>query len=547
MAVQNPAAPVPAEVAPPVSPTPAPASGMARAAGLTVALVLLSRITGVLRDIALARIFGNGTDVSIFRAAFGVPDLIALFIAGGALGSVFVPFFTHYLQEDNEQEAWKAFGSLISIVAVIVAVLVVGMEIAVVPLTQLLNPKFSPDGVREAAAYTRILLPVQWCLMVGSLLMGTLYARKRFLIPGVGPVLYNVGQIVGCVVFGGLFGLQAVAWGALAGAFCGSVVLPLADMIRGGIAWRPAFDFRHPGVRLMGTLMLPALLGQSLSQLNMWLTTRFLPDDARIAALTNAYNVTQMPIGIFAQAFAIALLPLISAMAAQGDWAGFRGAVSDGLRRVFFLTIPASAILCALAYPVVRLLFVGGEFKESDVPMVATALVGYAVATFAWSASAILARGFHARKDTRSPAMITTPMVALFCLLAYLYTKQVPGGYLGLALATSFCGTFAMTLLFVTLHRETEGGLDLRGIGVSTAKITAVSLVVGLAAWGANNAATGFLPPGKTGAAIALAVIGGAACALYAALCYLLRVPELRSIREMFRKPKAATANVTSE
>lgn len=520
---------------------------MARAAGLTVALVLLSRIAGVVREIAISHVFGVETDVSVFRAAFGVPDLIALIIAGGALGSVFVPFFTHYLHGDKENEAWEAFGSIITIVAVIVAVLVIGMEIGVVPLTQLLNPKFSPAGVQEAASYTRILLPVQWCLMVGSLLMGTLYARKRFLIPGVGPVLYNVGQIIGCVAFGKLFGLQAVAWGALVGAFCGSVVLPLADMIRGGIAWRPAFNFRHPGVRLMGALMLPAILGQSLSQLNMWLTTRFLPDDNRIAALTNAYTLTQLPIGIFAQAFAIALMPLISTFAAQSDWAGFRGAVSDGLRRVFFLTIPASAILCALAYPVVRLLFVGGKFTEADAPMVATALVGYGVATFAWSASTILSRGFHARKDTRTPVIITTPLVAVFCVLAYFYTRNVPDGYLGLTLATSLCGVVAMVLLFVMLHRQTEGGLDLRGIGVSTAKITVASLVAGLAAWLTNNAIERFLPAGKPGAAIALVVIGGGACLLYAAICYLLRVPELWSIREMFRKPKAAETTPAPE
>jgi len=279
----------------------------------------------------------------------------------------------------------------------------------------------------------------------------------------------------------------------------------------------------------------------------MWLTTRFLPDDGRIAALTNAYNVTQMPIGIFAQAFAIALMPLISTMAAQSDWAGFRGAVSDGLRRVFFLTIPASAILCALAYPVVRLLFVGGKFTEADAPMVATALIGYGVATFAWSASAILSRGFHARKDTRTPVLITTPLVAVFCLLAFVYTKNVPNGYLGLALATSICGVVAMGLLFAALHRKTEGGLDLRGIGISMAKITVASLVAGIVAWLTNNAIERFLPAGKPGAAIALVVIGGGACLLYAALCYLLRVPELWSIREMFRKPKATTPNITAE
>ena len=523
---------------------PAATSGMARAAGLTVALVLLSRVAGVLRDSAIAHVFGGGDAVDRLRAAFGVPDLIALVIAGGAMGSVFVPIFTRYLNEDKEEEAWRAFGSIVTIVAVLVAVLVVAMNLAVIPLTALLNAQFTPVQVADTARYTRILLPVQWCLMVGGLLMGTLYARKRFLIPGVGPVLYNVGQIVGCLAFGKTFGLSSVAWGALVGAFCGSIALPLYDILRSGTKWRLGFDFSHPGVQTMGRLMLPALLGQSLSQLNMWLTIRFLPNDGRIAALTNAYSVSQMPIGVFAQAFAIALLPTISVMAGNKDWAGFRLSVSDGLRRVFFLTIPASVLLSALAVPVIRLLYVSGEFTEENVPITATALVGYAVGTFAWSASAILARGFHAKQDTRTPVLVTTPIVALFCGLAFTYLRLEPGGSLGLALITSFCGTLSMCLLLWHLHRNTEGGLDLRGIGASTAKIVLASTVVGIGAWLASNAVSPLLPTGKWGAAMVLVVVGGGACLLYAALCYALRVPELWSIREMFRKPKA-TGTIT--
>ncbi|RYG12985.1 MAG: hypothetical protein EON92_06830, partial [Burkholderiales bacterium] len=245
-------------------------------------------------------------------------------IAGGAVSSVFIPIFSEYWNKDREDEAWKIFGSVLTVVATIVAVLVVIMEIGVVPLTHLLNSKFDAREVQTAAHLTQILLPVQWCLMVGGLMMGTLYARKRFLIPGVGPILYNVGQIVGCLVFGKTLGIASMAWGALAGAFIGSVLLPLWEMARVGVRWRLGWDLSHPGVQKMGQLMIPIILGQSLSQLNMWLTTRFLPADHRIAALSNAYDLTQAPIGIFAQAFAIALLPTISLFAVQQKWVEYR-------------------------------------------------------------------------------------------------------------------------------------------------------------------------------------------------------------------------------
>ncbi len=514
---------------------------VARAAGLTIALVLLSRVTGVLRDMALARQFGQGTDVSMFRAAFGVPDLIALVIAGGAVSSVFIPIFSQYWNEKREDEAWKVFGSVLSLVAVIVAVLVVGMEIGVVPLMHLLNPKFTPPAVTFTASLTRILLPVQWCLMVGSLLMGTLYARKQFLIPGVGPILYNVGQVVGCVFFGKAFGIQSVAWGALAGAFVGSVLLPLWEMARVGVRWRLGWELSHPGVQKMGRLMVPIILGQSLSQLNLWLTMRFLPADARIAALTNAYYLTQAPIGIFAQAFAIVLLPTISLLAAQKEWGAYREAVGDGLRRVFFLTIPASAIMVALAYPLIRLLYVRGAFTEADVAMPATALACYSLATFAWSGTSILARGFHAMQETRTPVYVTTPMVALFILIAWVYLRVVPNGYIGLALGTSFCGIVSMLLLLILLHKRV-GGLNLRGIAVSTAKITVASLVAAGVAWLADQRLGGFLPRGTVGAGLAVVLFGGLACVVYVLICYLLRVPELRTFKEMFRKPRNAPA-----
>lgn len=512
-------------------------AGVARAAGLTIALVLLSRVTGVLRDIALAREFGQHGDVSAFRAAFGVPDLIALVIAGGAVSSVFIPIFTQYWNEKREDEAWKVFGSIVSLVAVLVAALVIGMEIGVVPLTQWLNPKFDAKDIALTASVTKILLPVQWFLMVGSLLMGTLYARKRFLIPGVGPILYNVGQIVGCVAFGAKYGIAAVAWGALFGALAGSILLPLWELSRTGTQWRLGLNLRHPGVIKMGQLMIPVILGQTLSQLNMWVTTRFLPADSRIAALTNAYNLTQAPIGIFAQAFAIVLLPTISLYAAQKNWPAYREALSDGVRRVLFLTVPASVFMSVLAAPLIRLIYAHGKFTEADVPIAANALVCYSLATFAWSVSSILYRGFHGLQETKTPIYITTPMLFLFIAIAYTYTKMYPGGYMGLALGTSFCGLVSTVLFFIFLQKRI-GGLDMRGIVISGVKITASALAAGAAAYFAEKALDPHLPQGTIGAALDIVLIGGAACVLYAVFCYVLRVQELLTIKDMFRKPK---------
>jgi putative peptidoglycan lipid II flippase len=518
-------------------------SETARAAALTVGLVLLSRLLGIVRDMVMAAQFGQNQDATIFRAAFRVPDLIALVIAGGALSSVFVPVFIEFWKEKEEEDAWRVFGSVMSIVGVLVAFLVVGMELFSVPLTRLLNPKFATEAaIQQTAALTRILLPAQWCLLVGGLMMGTLTARRHFLIPGLAGCLYNLGQILGALFLSSQFGLSAMAWGALAGAFLGNLILPLWAIHRIGVRWHFGFDFRHPGVVRIGNLMLPVLLGQSLSQLNMWLTGLFLPEDARFAALTYAYNLTQAPIGIFAQAFAIVLLPTISEYATEKDWPAFRKTVSLGIRRVLFLTIPASVILAALAPQVIRLFLKQGKFTEADVPMAATALICYSIATFAWSASAILARGFLALQETRMPVLVTTPMVFVFLALAGVYMARNPDGYIGLPLATSFVGILTCGLLLYLLNRRVRR-LNLRGIARSTSKIAVASLVAGVAAYFvAGRFDLWFIPPAhsaltdKLFGLLSLSLSGGVALLVYVAVCLFLRVPELFTVSEMFHR-----------
>lgn len=544
---------------------------------MTIGLVLLSRLLGLARDVVLAHQFGQGTATDSFRKAFAVPDLIALVIAGGALSSVFIPVFADYWNEKREDEAWRMFGSVMSIVGVIVAALVLLMEAGVIPLTALLNPGFYPDGekagfvqilgyffdalvhpasqpppVLDTAALTRILLPVQWCLMVGGLMMGTLYARKRFLVPNVAPLLYNLGQIIGCLLGGFLApksvqGLAYMAWGALIGAFVGSVLLPLFDMARVGVRWQLGFHFRHPGVVRVGQLMVPVILGQSLSQLNMWLTGRFTGNDFRYPALYNAYTLTQAPIGIFAQAFGIVLLPTISALAASQEWVPFRRSVSQGLRRVLFLTVPCSVLMASLAVPLICLFYKGHAFTSKDVPAAATSLVCYSIATFAWSGSTILQRGFWAVQDTKTPIYITTPLVVVFIAMAWIYTRLIDSsGYVGLALSTSFLGIVSFFLFLFYLQKRV-GKLNLRAIVVSGLKIMVASLLAGGASYALSAVMEQRLAPGgdgtqltRSGAGLILVIAGGLGILLYALLAVLLRIPELHGIGEMFRRRSRA-------
>jgi O-antigen/teichoic acid export membrane protein len=160
----------------------------ARATLLVIGFVLISRVLGVVRDIVIARLFGQNTVTDVYTQAFRVPDMMYLLMAGGALSAVFVPVFTEYLSGGRETDAWKAFSTTIRLVAIGAAVLVVVLEALAPWVMRLIAPRVSDATLAEIVPLTRILLPAQWCFFVGGLMMGTLQARDRFFIPSLGPV-----------------------------------------------------------------------------------------------------------------------------------------------------------------------------------------------------------------------------------------------------------------------------------------------------------------------------------------------------------------------
>ncbi|MBI3920396.1 MAG: murein biosynthesis integral membrane protein MurJ, partial [Armatimonadetes bacterium] len=295
---------------------------VARAAGITVAAISLSRALGLVRDMVISHQFGQNRNTDIYVAAFKLPDLLFFLIAGGALSSSFIPVFTSYLSTGKEKEAWKVFSVIATIMTVVVASFIVVGEVfarEIVPWA--VAPGFSPGELDKVAHLTRIILPSQLFFFLGGLMMGTLYARQKFLIPGLGPCVYNVGIICGGLLLGPRLGIEGLAWGALGGAFVGNFLMQLLAIRKAGVVFRLSFDHRHPGVRRVWILMLPVILGLALPQvdvlINAWFAS-FLFKGA-VSALDRANRVMQIPLGIFAQGMAIAFFPTLSAQIARQE------------------------------------------------------------------------------------------------------------------------------------------------------------------------------------------------------------------------------------
>ncbi|HEV8573326.1 MAG TPA: lipid II flippase MurJ, partial [Dehalococcoidia bacterium] len=304
-------------------------------------------------------------------------------------------------------------------------------------------------------------------------------------------------------------------------------------------------DVRHPGVVKVAKLMLPVLLGLSITQLHAILSRpfgSFLPEGS-ITYLDNANKVMQMPMAIFAQALGVAIFPSLSAMAARGDMEGMRRHFSLGLRAIFFLTIPCSALLIVLAEPTIQLLFQRGQWNAANTHATATATIYYSLAIFAYSGAALVGRGFYALQNTITPMVVGTAVTVVY--IALNFVLMGPLQHNGLALSMSIAGILNLLALLVLYKRKVG---DIRGgeIMTSFVKVTLASALCGLVAWGArvgmeavlnaHRAQNGAVQLTNSGALAQIVVAGALGLLAYLALVRVFRVPEAQFVMDAVMK-----------
>jgi putative peptidoglycan lipid II flippase len=452
---------------------------IAGAAGIMMSGILLSRILGFVRDRVIAHQFGQGRETDIYNAAFTIPDLLFFLIAGGALSSAFIPVFTEYVSTNREKEAWRIFSVVCAVMAVVITVFIIICEIFAPTLVIWTNPGYDAAKAAAAVPLTRILLPAQLCFFLGGLMMGTLQAKHIFAGPAFGPVIYNLGIIAGGILLTHRLGVAGLCWGALGGAIVGNLGLQWYLVRKaGGVFTRRNLwkHWRHPGVIQVWKLMLPVILGLALPQISTIINKFFASSlgDGPQSALMNANRLMQVPIALFAQGPAIAIFPTLSAQAANKQIDAMRSTINYGIRSILFLTVPASFVMAVLALPIVQVILQTGRFHEAQARMAATALIWYSVGIFAWSAHAVIARGFYALQDSLTPVVVGTIVTVVFIALNRLFAHLM--GYGGLAFATSVAAAIHMTSMLYLLRRRLKG-IEGGKLLISTTKIVFASVL----------------------------------------------------------------------
>jgi len=523
-----------------------------RASAIMITAIFFSRVLGQFRDTVIAYRFGQNELTDAYRAAFQLPDLLYFMVAGGALSSALMPVFSEYWNTDRKEEAWHVFNSVATVMISIVIGLVILGEIFAAPLMRLIFPGFESFRLEWTIQLTRIVLPSQIFFLMGGLMMATLYARQQFLVPALGPNIYNIGIIFGGLVLALPFGIFGLAWGALLGALAGSVLLPLWVIWRQGAPFKVSYDTRHPGVRQVFKMMLPVMFGLSLPGIYMLILRVFasyFPAGA-ISALDNANRQMQAPLGIIGQAVALGIFPTLSAFAANRQWGELKMTLKQGLRLVWFLTLPATALLWVLAEDIGRVLLQYGKFRPADTEMVAACLRAFSLGLFAWSGQAMIARAFFSIKDALTPVLIGTLTTVIFIPLCFLLMKTSGLNYVGLALATSIAATIQMGWMLFALQRRLPASPSIQPVPfIQPVLISAfLTLLMGILAHLVRTPLAhlaevrGWQP--NLVSLFLLLTIGLGGFLLYLLLARLARLPEAAYIEQLWKRKRNANRGV---
>lgn len=494
---------------------------IARAAGLVMALFVVSRALGLVREMAISYQFGTSGALDAYLAAFRLPDILFQLVAGGALASAFIPTFASYLARGQEERAWRLASAIINLVLILTAGLaMVGILLAPWLVQTVIAPGFGPAQQALTAGLMRVMLLTPVIFGVSGVVMGILNARQHFLLPALAPIAYNLGIIAGALLLAPAMGVWGLVVGVVVGAL-GHLLVQVPGLVRHGLRYAPTLGLQSQGVRNVGRLMLPRVVGLAAVQLNFLVNTILASGlvPGSLSALNYAWLLMLLPQGVFAQAVATAAFPTFSSQAARGEQAAMRSTLSATLRAVLYLALPAAVGLILIRDPLVQLVFERGAFTATSREMVAWALALFALGLPAHSVVEIVVRGFYAMHDTKTPVAVGIGAMGLNVILSLAFIAAFrAAGWMtlgGLALSNSLATTAEMVVLLALIRRRLDG-LEGRRMASSVARIgLAAAVMGGVIAWLASRlAGTHVLLMTGVAIAVGLAVYGGVSVAL---------------------------------
>ena len=534
------AAPITAEAPVSAAEEPDTGRGLARSGVIFAVATGISRVIGLVREIAQAAVFGIAGPVNAFEIAFLIPNTVRSLVADSALSAAFVPVFSDLLVKGERKRAWRVASSLFWLMLLGLGGLT-ALFLLIAPLVMAIFGYGPHDqfGVL-AAGLARVLFPLVLILGLTGIVVGILNSYDHFTVPALSPVLWNLIILLGLGL--GVHGTSSdstrlyIYAASILVATVAQFLLPLPWLRGLDGQLHMVIDIHDPAVKRVFTLMVPVTIGLGLININAVIdqlfATHYLNPHLAPAAIVRAFRLYMLPQGVFSVAVATVLFPLMSRHASRGDWNGFRHTMSTGLRLICFLLLPASAAAAVLATPIVRLLYQHGNFTAPDTPIVAACLAAFALGLTFNGTMLMLNRGFFSLQSPWIPSVVAFGNLGVNAVLDAVFYRF---GIWGIPLSTSLvniAGTAALLFFFRRRMVGFEIGETARSFGLVCAA-SAVLAGVGWGIWRLLDSGLGQSLPAQIvslGAALALGY------AAFFGVCRLLGVRELETLLRLRRR-----------
>jgi putative peptidoglycan lipid II flippase len=465
-----------------------PTNSIAVAAVLVAVSSLASRVLGVVRDRILAGQFGAGQTLDWYYSAFRIPDLIFNLIVLGALSAGFIPVFAGMISNmkcdeggcysNNENRAaWDLANNLLNVLLLLLAGLSLLGFIFAPQVIAVIAPGFSGEAKTVTVQLTRIMFLSPIFLGISGILGGILQSFKNFVVYSLTPILYNLGIIIGALVFVPIWGVYGLAWGVVLGAAM-HMLIQIPVIYQLGFRYRWFLSLKDANLRRIAAMMVPRTLSLAITQINLVVITVIASrlESGSLTVFNFANNLQSFPIGIFGISFAIAAFPLLAESASKP--AELVKHFSSTFRQILFFMIPATVMFLTLRAQIVRVLLGSGSFSWDNTVLTMNTLGFFTISLFAQALIPLLTRVFYARQDSRTPFYIGLFTVGANIFLSLWLSPKM--GVAGLALAFSLGNLLNFVLLWLWL-RTSLGNLDQAMIWRSTFKLSIAALAAGAA------------------------------------------------------------------
>jgi putative peptidoglycan lipid II flippase len=523
------------EQAPPLPPdgnAPEQEQSIAQAAAMLAVGNVVSRLIGLARQTVKANLFGASGLLSAFEVATFVPISLYELIIGGMVNAALVPVFSDYASKERRDELWGVLSTVLSVATIVLLLVVAIVELFAPQIAWLVGAnEFNESALTVVAIrLMRMAAPTILFLGIASVLTGALFALKRFSVPAFIGAVFN-GTIVLVALLRPAH-IDSLVWGMLLGSLL-QIVVQLWALRDAHLRWR--FDWQHPAVRRILQLYTPIVAGLVINQLAIALSYNLATrtGDQSISFMRFATTLYQFPLGLVVTALSVATLPTL-ARQASGQLLAFKQTLSEGIRLVITLILPATAGLFALAVPIVALLFEHGEFTAQDTATTALVLRVYLFGLPFAAVDQMLVYSSFARKDTWRPALVGVISILIYSLTAVALLR--PLGLLSLMVADGVKHV-THTIMMIWVIRGQIGGL--RGFGISKTLLKSIvaAIVTGAAAYAAADFTATISPRTGFSQSLLIVLVGGAAGALaYTAMVFVLNISEAKSLTRMLSR-----------